>query len=238
MGDRDWLGAGVAPCHVKSEGARLPAASANRCSGKVLVNPNYESTFVFDNDFLALHSDAPKPGVTRHSPLPPTKAFCSSTKGIFKGFRCQEQKPIQVMGDERDWASSQWQPLKVSLGRYIGCGLLALFDSKEDHLLPFSAVDQTPIADPLPKPLAPTLMGMYLALDLGAKEVNGAWPGEGFPFHAANEALCHCPAHLELSQEGTAGQDCLARVQGQEYRSLISSIPTGERCATEVDHCL
>ncbi|XP_058850362.1 galactose-1-phosphate uridylyltransferase-like isoform X2 [Acipenser ruthenus] len=50
---------------------------ATRANG--MVNPEYDSTFLFDNDFPALQPDAPEPGVSDHS-LFQTKA----AKGVCK----------------------------------------------------------------------------------------------------------------------------------------------------------
>ncbi|MEQ2281788.1 hypothetical protein AMECASPLE_033980, partial [Ameca splendens] len=71
---RPWAGQVEKPPeeHIPRYDPRNPLCPSNtRANGK--VNPSYDSTFVFENDFPALQPDAPDPGSDQH-PLFQSKA--------------------------------------------------------------------------------------------------------------------------------------------------------------------
>ncbi|XP_042306786.1 galactose-1-phosphate uridylyltransferase-like isoform X2 [Sceloporus undulatus] len=85
---------------------------ARRASGE--VNPNYESTFVFDNDFPALQPDAPEPDADGH-PL----FRAASARGVCKVmcFHPSSDQTLPLMSlAEIHNVIDKWSEIAVELG--------------------------------------------------------------------------------------------------------------------------
>ncbi|XP_029301023.1 galactose-1-phosphate uridylyltransferase-like [Cottoperca gobio] len=126
---RPWAGQVEKPPeeHIPRHDSRNPLCPGNTCANGE-VNPGYESTFLFENDFTALQPDAPDPGSDQH-PLFQSKAargVCSVVHNLFYAtdrFHIYENKGA-MMGYSNPHPHCQVRNVhmhKITQGSHLTC---------------------------------------------------------------------------------------------------------------------